>query len=169
MASDQVRALDGQERMIDFATGVNSGTAERQPTLACAASLRASGGQIWPMTPRGANGGLGKTKGAEPSGSAQLAGGQGFEPHLADPESAVLPLDDPPTDTCIISSWQFVGQVYLPSVFEAAKLGAAHKGIPPQCGLPTMYCPLAGCEVQTFAEHKRRVTYYRKEPADGLG
>lgn len=25
-----------------------------------------------------------------------LAGGQGFEPWLADPESAVLPLDDPP-------------------------------------------------------------------------
>ena len=33
-----------------------------------------------------------------------LAGGQGFEPHLADPESAVLPLDDPPTTESIISS-----------------------------------------------------------------
>lgn len=27
-----------------------------------------------------------------------MAGGQGFEPRLADPESAVLPLDDPPAE-----------------------------------------------------------------------
>lgn len=30
-------------------------------------------------------------------GTKRLAGGLGFEPRLADPESAVLPLDDPPT------------------------------------------------------------------------
>ncbi len=29
-------------------------------------------------------------------GCSRKAGGQGFEPRLADPESAVLPLDDPP-------------------------------------------------------------------------
>ena len=28
--------------------------------------------------------------------SARLAGGRGFEPRLMDPESIVLPLDDPP-------------------------------------------------------------------------
>lgn len=33
----------------------------------------------------------------------QLAGGQGFEPRLTDPESAVLPLDDPPTGIQIIT------------------------------------------------------------------
>jgi hypothetical protein len=35
---------------------------------------------------------------AQPGGAVCLmvAGGQGFEPRLADPESAVLPLDDPP-------------------------------------------------------------------------
>gem|GEM_PF-1896963 len=29
--------------------------------------------------------------------SYQLAGGRGFEPRLTDPESVVLPLDDPPS------------------------------------------------------------------------
>lgn len=27
-----------------------------------------------------------------------MAGGEGFEPSQTEPESAVLPLDDPPTD-----------------------------------------------------------------------
>jgi hypothetical protein len=33
----------------------------------------------------------------QPGGSYELAGGLGFEPRLAESESAVLPLDDPPT------------------------------------------------------------------------
>src|SRR5262249_18841768 len=31
-----------------------------------------------------------------------VAGGQGFEPRLADPESAVLPLDDPPPSSSML-------------------------------------------------------------------
>ena len=34
----------------------------------------------------------------------QLAGGGGFEPPLMDPESTVLPLDDPPATTLRIST-----------------------------------------------------------------
>lgn len=39
-----------------------------------------------------------------PGFRAFLAGGRGFEPRRADPESAVLPLDDPPS---VLSSAQY--------------------------------------------------------------
>ena len=33
----------------------------------------------------------------EPSHEKKMAGGEGFEPSQSEPESDVLPLDDPPT------------------------------------------------------------------------
>jgi hypothetical protein len=38
-------------------------------------------------------------EGISPSAEAKVAGRQGFEPRYADPESAVLPLDDLPENT----------------------------------------------------------------------
>ena len=35
---------------------------------------------------------------ASKASPSKLAGRQGFEPRLADPETAVLPLDDPPAE-----------------------------------------------------------------------
>ena len=35
-------------------------------------------------------------KGTKPRAGRMMAGGRGFEPRLTDPESAVLPLDEPP-------------------------------------------------------------------------
>lgn len=45
-----------------------------------------------------------------------MAGGQGFEPRLTDPESAVLPLDDPPVscpvwNAHILPKWPNRGKV----------------------------------------------------------
>ncbi len=37
-----------------------------------------------------------------------MAGGEGFEPSQSEPESDVLPLDDPPTTMSLIQDWNAV-------------------------------------------------------------
>jgi hypothetical protein len=52
-----------------------------------------------------------------------VAGGQGFEPRQADPESAVLPLDDPPTSGRILTH-----SVRLVKIFQRASVSPQLRG-----------------------------------------
>src|ERR1700733_7528226 len=66
-------------------------------------------------------------------GQDWVAGGLGFEPRLAESESAVLPLDDPPTGRAPV----WVNSTLGPSLKDAAACASMRRGgtawVPPSC------------------------------------
>ena len=49
-----------------------------------------------------------KSKSCNTDNALEMAGGLGFEPRLAESESAVLPLDDPPKDQCLVEAGRYI-------------------------------------------------------------
>ena len=82
-----------------------------------------------------------------------MAGGRGFEPRLMDPESTVLPLDDPPTTSwhnhlLVAPSSQYSPGLFLPKVT-----------ILP-LKLQGLILPRSRTEVKSFGAHYERKLHY---------
>ena len=75
---------------IGWGRGIESGLRPSSPTCACGAALVEQGSKIQPSPV------LENERAPQGGPFIFLAGGEGFEPPLAESESAVLPLDDPP-------------------------------------------------------------------------